>query len=169
MWQRTRWVPLSVAATLLLAIGGLFGYSAFNQAEALAAQLALDHVKCAKFASSPQDPAVAAKQWLTANGWSVQVPASAPERDLEFIAVRRCLVTEGRTAHLMYKWRGEPLSLFVVPDALRDGSPQHTVDKLGHEAIMWTANDRTYVVVARGRPEEPEMQPVVRYMKAHVR
>lgn len=162
-------IPLSVAATLVLAVGGLFLYSALNQAEALAAQLAVDHVKCAKFPSDRQDPAAAARQWAAANGWTVQVPASAPDRQLEFISLRRCLVTEGRTAHLMYKWRGEPLSVYVVPEALRDGPGQHTIDRLGHEAIMWSANDRTYVVLARGQPPEQEIKPVVGYMKAHVR
>ena len=167
-WHVTRWLPLSVAATLLLAVGGLFLYSALNQVEALAAQLAVDHVKCAQFAAERQDPAVAARQWAAANGWTVQVPASAPERQLEFISLRRCLVTEGRTAHLMYRWRGEPLSLFVVPETLRDGGGQHTIAKLGHAATMWSANDRTYVVLARGQPSE-EIRPVVGYMKAHVR
>lgn len=168
-WHVTRWLPVSVAATLLLAVGGLFLYSALNQVEALAAQLAVDHVKCAKFPSEREDPAVAARQWAAANGWTVQVPASAPERQLEFISLRRCLVTEGRTAHLMYRWRGEPLSVFVVPEALRDGPGQHTIAKLGHEATMWSANDRTYVVLARGQPSDQEIRPVVGYMKAHVR
>lgn len=165
-----KWLSLSLAATLLLAVGGLFLYSGLNQVEALAAQLAVDHVKCAKFASAPQDPVAAASRWAAATGWTVQVPASAPDRDLEFISLRRCLVTEGRTAHLMYRWRGEPLSLFVVPDTLPDGNgDQRTVDKFGHEAVMWSANDRTYVVLARGRPLEQEIRPVVGYMKAHVR
>jgi anti-sigma factor RsiW len=165
-----RWVPLSLAATLLLSLGGLFLYSALHQGEALAAQLALDHVKCFQFESAPQDPATAAARWAAANGWTVQVPASAPERHLEFVSLRRCLVTEGRTAHMMYKWRGEPLSLFVMPEALADGrDPERTIERFGHEAILWSANDRTYAVLARGHPSEPEIRPVVKYMKANVR
>jgi anti-sigma factor RsiW len=165
-----KWVPLSLAATLILAIGGLFVYSALNQVEALAAQLAVDHMKCFQFEGAPQDPAVAASQWAAANGWPVQVPASAPERNLEFISLRRCLVTEGRTAHMMYQWRGQPLSLFVVPDAMHDGRPaERIVERFGHEAIIWSSQDRTYVVMARGRPAEADIRPVVGYMKAHAR
>lgn len=165
-----RWVPLSLAATVLLAVGGLVVYSALNQVEALAAQLALDHVKCTQFESAPQNPSIAASQWAAANGWTVAVPASSPDRELEFISLRRCLITEGRTAHMLYKWRGEPLSLFVVPDTLSNGPQgQRTIETFGHEAIMWSAHDRTYVVLARGHPPEPAMAPLVGYMKAHVR
>jgi anti-sigma factor RsiW len=168
--QLAKWVPLSLAATLVLAIGGLFLYSAVNQVEALAAQLAVDHMKCFQVEATPQDPAIAASQWVAANGWPVQVPASAPDRNLEFISLRRCLVTEGRTAHMMYQWRGQPLSLFIVPETMHDGRPaERIVDKFGHEAIIWSSNDRTYVVMARGRPTETEIRPVVGYMKAHAR
>jgi anti-sigma factor RsiW len=165
------WAPLSVAATLMLIIGGMFVYSAVNQVEALASQLALDHVKCFQFGSTaPQDPIVAAHDWAVANGWPVQVPASSPDRQLEFVSLRRCLVTDGRTAHMMYKWRGQPLSVFVVPEPLRDKRDvQHIVDKFGHEAIMWSSDGRTYVVMARGHPPAREIEPVVKYVRAAAR
>jgi anti-sigma factor RsiW len=166
---RRSWVPLSLAATLLLAVGGVFVYSAINQVEALAAQLALDHMKCFQVgAVLPQDPAVAARHWASDNGWAVQIPPSALDRQLEFVSLRRCLVTEGRTAHMMYKWRGQPLSLFVVPEALRDRRDvEHIVHRFGQDAIIWSAEGRTYIVMARGQP--PEIEPVVRYVKANAR
>jgi anti-sigma factor RsiW len=160
-------VPLSVAATLVLAIGGVFLYSAINQVEALAAQLAIDHMKCAQFGSVPVDPATAASQWASTYGWPLRVPPSAPDRDLEFVTVRRCLVTEGRTAHMMYTWRGQPLSVFVVPTALEGLRPRELVEAFGHEAVIWSAGGRTYVVMARGRPEE--MEPVITYVRANAR
>src|SRR6185437_13057411 len=41
-----RWAPLSIAATLLLAVGGVFLFGINDRVEALAASLAIDHVKC---------------------------------------------------------------------------------------------------------------------------
>src|SRR4030095_4418783 len=43
-----RWAPLSVAATLVLAVAGVFVLGLNNPVEALAATLTLDHVKCFK-------------------------------------------------------------------------------------------------------------------------
>src|SRR6185369_12994012 len=41
-----RWAPLSLAATLVLAIAGVFLFGINKPVEALAASLTLDHVKC---------------------------------------------------------------------------------------------------------------------------
>jgi hypothetical protein len=41
--------------------------------------------------------------------------------------------------------------------------PQEMVEKFGHEAVMWTDRDRTYVVLARARPAE--LAPVVGYVR----
>src|SRR5438105_4300302 len=41
-----RWVPLSLAASLVLAIAGVFLFGVNDRVEALAASLAIDHVKC---------------------------------------------------------------------------------------------------------------------------
>jgi anti-sigma factor RsiW len=158
-------VPLSLAATLLLAIGGAFLYSAVDQVDALAAQLALDHMKCAKIESARVDAAAAGAQWASNNGWRLTVPPSAPDRQLEFLRVRRCLVTDGRTAHLMYKWRGEPLSVFVLPTQVDALGTEQIVATFGHEAIMWSSGGRTYIVLARGRPDE--MAPLVTYVRAN--
>ena len=43
-----RWAPLSLAATLVLAVAGVFVFGLNNRVEALAASLAVDHVKCFK-------------------------------------------------------------------------------------------------------------------------
>lgn len=161
-------VPLSLAASILLAVGGVFIYSAVNQAEALAAQLAFDHAKCASFGSPGHgDPVATAARWEAANGWPVRVAASAVEHDLEFLTIRRCLITDGRTAHLMYKWKGQPLSVFVLPNAAQAVGAQRVIDRFGYGATMWSSEGRTYVVVADGRPEE--MQPVIRYVTDNVR
>ena len=41
-------MPLSLAATLVLAVAGVFVFGLNNRVEALAASLAVDHVKCFK-------------------------------------------------------------------------------------------------------------------------
>ncbi len=76
-------------------------------------------------------------------------------------------MTEGRAAHLMYKWRGEPLSVYVLPSEGHRGRIQEVVERFGHEAVLWTDRGRTYAVLARGRPED--FDNVVRYVKANVR
>ncbi len=164
----TRWVPLSVAATLVLAIAGVFLFSPNNRVEALATQLTLDHMTCFQFAPERlqhSDPATAEHEWLAKQRWGIQVPASSAADQLELLGVRRCGMGNGRVAHILYRWRGKPLSVFVVPRTIPGTLPQEAIDTFGHEAIMWTDRDRTYVILARARPSE--LAPVVRYMKAH--
>jgi anti-sigma factor RsiW len=159
-------VPLSVAASLLLAVAGVFVYSAVNQAEALAAQLAADHVKCAKIVSpGPGDPVALAAQWEAVHRWPVRVAASDADLELEFLTIRRCLVTDGQTAHLMYKWRGQPLSVFVLPDTVEAVGRERLLGRFGYDTVMWSHDGRTYVIVADGRAGD--VAPVVRYVKAH--
>lgn len=161
-------VPLSVAASILLAVGGVFIYSAVNQVEALAAQLTADHAKCARLGEPvPDEPAAHEARWVEAHGWSVRAAASAPEHDLQFLTIRQCVVTDGRTAHMMYRWRGEPLSVFVLPKALDAVGAERVSRRFGYQARMWSNRGRTYVVVS-GR-ESPEIEPVIQYVKARTR
>jgi hypothetical protein len=165
--RRVAWVPLSLAATLLLAIAGVFLYGLQGGSEALAAQLAADHVKCFEFAPEPAilpDPRALAHDWAVLRGWSLKVPESASVEGLELLGLRRCISTEGLTAHVMYKWKGQPLSLFVLnSDRNKIGPVPHLVERFGQEAIMWSKGGRTYAVVARGRPTEVEH--VARYVQ----
>jgi anti-sigma factor RsiW len=164
---RRPWVPLSLAATLLLAVAGVFAFGLNNTVQALTTQLTLDHVTCFKIGKqTPTDPAEAGHRWAESQGWDVTVPASSNAQDLEFVCLRRCLVTEGRVAHLMYKWRGQPLSLYVLPSSVGETGSQQIVERFGHEAVVWTNRGRTYVVLSRGRPDE--LDSVVRYVKASV-
>jgi anti-sigma factor RsiW len=173
-----RWVPLSLAATLLLAVAGAFVFGLNDTVEALAAQLTLDHVTCFQLAPerlAHTDSATASREWTARQGWAIQIPASSASAGLELLGVRRCSMSSGRVAHVMYKWRGEPLSVFVVPRTLRPmrqrqepgGQPQEIVEKFGHEAIIWTEGDRTYVILARAQPAD--LQPVVGYVRANAR
>jgi anti-sigma factor (TIGR02949 family) len=158
-----RWMPLSLAATLVLAVAGVFVFGLNDRVEALAASLAIDHVKCFKVTTNPApDPSVAAHDWQEDQGWPIVVPQSEPAQQLKLVDVRRCFTTDGRSAHMMYTWHGAPLSLYVLPE---DVGHDRVVDKMGHEAVIWCANRRTYAVVADGHPQD--LSRVVDYMKAH--
>lgn len=164
-------IPLSVAATFLLAVAGILLFGVNQTVEALAAQLALDHVKCFQF--QPTGPGSAdaealGLEWSKKRGWALKVPASSREQDLELLAVRRCASTQGLTAHLMYKWRGAPLSVYVL-NSRAPGLPrvEQFVEKLGQDTIVWSRDGRTYAVVARA--ERAELEPIVRYVKIAAR
>lgn len=160
-----RWAPLSLAATILLAVAGVFVFGLNDRVEALAASLAVDHVKCFKVSGGGHvDAPVAEKKWLDDQGWSVVVPPASPAEQLTLVDVRRCFSTDGRAAHMMYSWRGAPVSLYVLPENI--GRDQ-VVQKVGQQAVIWCANNRTYAVVAEGQPKD--LTPIVSYMKAHVR
>src|SRR5436190_6717607 len=66
-----RWVPLSLAATLLIAVAGAFVIGLNDRVEALAAQLTLDHVTCFQFAPERlkhTDAATASRDWADKQG-----------------------------------------------------------------------------------------------------
>jgi anti-sigma factor (TIGR02949 family) len=162
-----RWAPLSLAATLVLAVAGVFVFGLNDRVEALAASLAIDHVKCFKVAGGTPahaDPSIAARDWVQDQGWNVVVPKSEPAQQLTLVDVRRCLSSDGRAAHMMYTWHGAPLSLFVLPKNI---GHDRAIDRMGHEAVIWCANNRTYAVVAEGHPHD--LAAVVDYMKANAK
>jgi anti-sigma factor RsiW len=163
-----RWVPLSLAATVVLAVGAVFLFSLNDGSTALAAGLALDHVKCFKTATMPGavtiDVDTAEHRWQQAQGWAVTVPDTAPAEQLRLVDVRRCLSTDGRAAHLMYLWNGQPLSVYILP---RVAGREHEMDSMGHETAIWSANGRTYAVLATGHPKD--FDHIVGYVKAHAR
>jgi anti-sigma factor RsiW len=145
-----RLVPLSLAATLLLAVGGVFLFGINH--EAIAAQLALDHMKCFDVIGDEgtTDAKAAEATWTARRGWSIGVPPSSPQHGLELVGVRRCFSTDGAAAHCMYRWREQDLSVYIVPHAFDGvGTAEQIVEKFGHRAIMWTSADRTYLVVTR--------------------
>ena len=160
VFARRTWVPLSMVATVVLTVAGVFIYSLKDGTEALAAQLAVDHVKCFEFASPPviiPDAKLLSREWAEARGWAVKVPESEPVEQLELLGIRRCISTEGTTAHLMYKWRGQPLSVYVLnSEDPRVSSTPRLVERFGQEELIWSKKGRTYAVVAQARRSEIE-------------
>jgi anti-sigma factor RsiW len=165
-----RWVPLSFAATIVLAVGAVFFTTLNGSVEALATQLALDHVKCFQFAPAHAevDPAVASTIWNRTYGWLISVPTSAPAEQLELLDVRRCMSTQGASAHIMYRWHGKPLSVYVLNSTPGfDPRADRLVSRLGQQAVIWSDAGRTYAVVGRGPPND--LEHIARYMRASAR
>jgi anti-sigma factor (TIGR02949 family) len=151
------WMPLAAAAVLFIAVVGGFLLLS-DPVEAYATQLAMDHVKCFQFVpnGTDADPVVAGQRWQAVYGWPLKVPASAVPQQLVLLGARRCLSSKGLLAHIMYKWRGKPLSVFVLNDRVRhqhqasasDTLEPTSIEKLGERSIIWNARGRTYAVVA---------------------
>jgi anti-sigma factor RsiW len=172
VFARTPWVRFSLAATVLLAAGlfVLFGWG--SSVETYAAQLAADHLKCFQFppdAAAPPDVTLLGKTWQATAGWALKVAASTSSEQLQLLGIRQCGSSRGRVAHVFYRWRGEPLSVYVLnhrfdhgPDAAHD----HDFNKLGEHAIVWTVRERTYAVVASKRL--PDLQHAAHYVRRSV-
>jgi anti-sigma factor RsiW len=161
-----RWAPLSLAATLVLAIAGVFVFGLNDRVEALAASLAVDHVKCFKVngTGGHADPHLSEAAWQQDRGWAINVPPAEPGRALKLVDVRRCLSSDGWSAHMMYTWGGEPLSVYVIQG---DGVRDRLVRKVGAQAVIWSANRRTYAVVSSDTSRD--LTPIVDYMRTRVR
>jgi anti-sigma factor RsiW len=161
-----QWAPLSLAATLLLAVATVFGFGLTEKAQALAFQTTIDHVKCSRFNAgrTPADADDVARQWQSRFGWAISPPESSKESGLELRAVRRCGVMDGRVAHLMYEWLGEPLSVYVLPKRTV-GEATQVVRRFRHNSIIWSKNDRTYIMVTPHR-RDPSLDAMVAYVRA---
>jgi anti-sigma factor RsiW len=168
---RTSWRPaiarLPLAAGVLFAIAAAIYALTASSTTTLAAQLTLDHVKCFTLTGNPNAPVQAdgvEGQLRERYGWTVDVPGDSEANHLRLIGGRRCLYGEGTIAHVLYRHNGAPLSLFVLPDKV---STAEIVEVMGHAAIIWSQNGRTFVLL--GSEPRPEMEKIARYVRAMVK
>jgi anti-sigma factor RsiW len=156
---RTQVAPLAAAASLVLIVGGAFVYQLTSSSNrVMAAELAADHVKCFALNGllhTHDDAATVESSMLSGFGWQMRVPDRASTAGLELVGSRPCLYGEGKIAHIMYRDRrtGEPVSLFMLP---RTARTEEFVQVLGHQAAIWCARDRTFVLVAHEPKAEVE-------------
>ena len=137
---------LSVAAALTIVTGGVLLYGLSGLPTVLAAQLTLDHMACFTRRASDESVDVGASEARFAHdyGQEVHLPRlSSP--GLQLVNLRRCYYGEGPAAHAMYRFHGRPVSLYVIPDARRDRA---AADVFGHDAIVWSRGNTTYVLLA---------------------
>jgi anti-sigma factor RsiW len=83
---------------------------------------------------------------LSSFDWRMHLPAEPSRAGLELLGARTCLYGEGRIAHIMYRHEGRPVSLFMLPNTERTAG---LMEVLGHEAAIWCANNRTFVLISR--------------------
>lgn len=163
-------LPLSLAATLLLAAGAVLLFGVGTDLETYTAQLALDHRKCFQFPpeTPPADVALIGRTWQAQNGWPIKLAGTSRSEGLELVGIRRCGSTRGKVAHVLYRWHDEPLSMYVLNDTLEDehgatAGGEHSVYRLGEHAIVWSERGRTYAVVARR--QVPHLEQVAGFLR----
>jgi anti-sigma factor RsiW len=146
---RTRLSAFAAAAVVVLALGGVaLPVVTGRSTVVLAAQLALDHLKC--FTIDGHDHgevlsvAQAEAELLHDYGWQLSVAQSAGSDRGRLVAVRRCIYGDGRAAHLLYRVDGEPVSLFIMPGLDR---PADQLSVFGHDEVVWNQNGRTFMLV----------------------
>ena len=147
-----RLTAFAAAAMVVLTLGAiLLPVATVRSTALLAAQLALDHLKCFTIEGDADGEPISKEQAESTLkhefDLSVVVPAALPAEQLELLGVRRCLYGDGRAAHLMYRLAGEPVSLFIVPGLTR---PAAEFSLFAHDQVVWSQGDRTYILVARG-------------------
>jgi anti-sigma factor RsiW len=164
-WQ-SRAVPLALAATLVLAVSWAFLYQLTDRsANALAAELTADHVKCFGLVNAllgtRADPAAIERSMASKFGWTMHLPDAANAVGLTLVGARPCLYARGVVAHLMYRHNGQPVSVFMLPKTARR---EDVVDVMGHEAVIWSEGDRTFVLIS-GEPRA-EIAQVTTFVRA---
>ena len=169
---RQPWVRFSLAASLVLAGALFFLFGWGSSVETYAAQLSADHLKCFQYppdAMPAPDVTMLGRMWQANNGWGLKVAGSSAVEGLTLLGIRRCGSSRGRVAHILYKWHGQALSVYVLNHQF-DHSPtaahDHDVTKLGEHAIVWADHDRTYAVIADRRL--PDLQRVATYVRRSI-
>jgi anti-sigma factor RsiW len=158
---------LPLAAGIVLAIAAAIYALTASSTTTLAAQLTLDHVKCFTLTGDPNAPVradVVEAELQERYGWTVDVPGDSEANQLRLVGGRRCLYGEGTIAHVLYRHNGAPLSLFMLPEKVRRSE---IVEVMGHAAIIWSQNRRTFVLLG-GEPR-PEMEKIAGYIRAMVK
>jgi len=152
---RTRLMPLAMAASLVVIVGAAFVYPlTAASSHVLAAELAVDHMKCFMMNGAPGTHASAdtvERTLASSFGWPADLPDRPEQAGLELVGERTCVYGEGRIAHVMYRQNGRPVSVFMLPDASRR---EEIVNVFGHRAAIWSVGGRTFVLVSSGSAEE---------------
>jgi anti-sigma factor RsiW len=156
LW-RARLAPLALAASLVLIVAGAFLYGVTGRStRVMAAELTADHVKCFavnNLLGTRQTAAVVESDMVSGFDWQARLPERPELAGLELVGARPCLYAEGRVAHIMYRYRGRPVSVFMLPHMVR---PESLTRVMGHECAIWSLRDRTFVLIAHEPRDEVE-------------
>lgn len=147
---RLGWVVASAAATVVAALGLVAVAGVIRPVTVFAAQATLDHLKCVRIGPSTtsSDAQSIEASWRAWQGWDLHVPTGQQGAGMRLLGYRRCVITEGRMAHLLYERQGEIVSLFVLPDGPKVAHAE--LEMFGQEEVLWTSHGHTYALVGRG-------------------
>ena len=152
-----RRVRLAAAAVVTIAAGiVLLSVATGRSTRLLAAELTADHMKCFALNAvlrTQHSPEAVRSAMASGFDWPISMPADLERQGLDLVGSRPCLYGEGTTAHIMFRHRGRPVSLFMLPRVER---PETMLAVLGHECAIWSVGDRTFVLVARESRGEVE-------------
>jgi anti-sigma factor RsiW len=167
--RTVRLLPLATAAALILVVGGATLYVATAKStRVLAAELTADHLKCFALNAvlrTHDSAEVVRGAMVSGFEWPLAFSDDDLARSgLELVGSRPCLYGEGQTAHVMFRYHGRPVSLFMLPRVQR---PETLVDVLGHECAIWSVADRTFVLIAR--EERGEVQRMAAAMQGSLK
>lgn len=145
---RRRWM-LAGAATGMVAVALIALAEIVRPVPLFAAQAALDHLKCARLGpqAASSDPHTIEASWKAWQGWDLHVP-TGQAAGLRLLGYRRCLLTEGKVAHLLYEQGGRTVSLIVLPHGPE--TPEAELEMFGQDAVLWTSHGLTYALVGPG-------------------
>jgi anti-sigma factor RsiW len=122
----------------------------------MAAELTADHMKCLAVNSllgTHQTASVVESSMAAGFEWQARLPEQPERAGLELVGARPCLYAEGRVAHIMYRHRGRPVSVFMLPNTVR---PESLTRVMGHECAIWSSGGRTFVLIAREPRDDVE-------------
>ena len=145
-----RLTAFAAAAVVLFSVAVGFEFVSPRSGVLLAAQLAIDHVRCFTIALGSlgsNDPKAVAREYADHYGWAVPVPASNEAAGIRLIGARRCPFWLGDHAHLLYRSGNHDVSLYVTPGDTR-GAEQLSV--FGHAERIWSSGGNSYALIARG-------------------
>lgn len=164
LWWRPRVVPLLLAVVLLVFTASAVVSLVTRRSDAvMAAELTADHARCFRLFAPPEGTSVEAaaieRMFRDQYGLDVHVPPSAPEEGIELVGARRCLYADGLVPHVMYRVRGQAVSLFLLDQSSRRDAEILTA---GYRSQVLSGDGRTIVLVA---PEAADgMGRVARYV-----
>jgi anti-sigma factor RsiW len=166
---RTRIMPFAVAAGLTLAVSGAVLYElTARSTRVMAAELTADHVKCFRVINTVlgthDDAARVEREMRATFDWQMHLPEHPERAELELVGARPCLYPEGVVAHIMYRHRGHPVSLFMLPNRARD---EEVMNVMNHQAAMWTVRGRTFVLITSEAQDDADH--VAAFMHAALR
>ncbi|MCE2543588.1 MAG: hypothetical protein J4F30_09180, partial [Acidobacteria bacterium] len=117
---------------------------------ALAAQLAIDHERCfmVEPTTAPEFGHREARVQLAGIiGSDIALPFESS--DFDVLEVRECAYEHGGVGHVLCRWRGDPVSMFVVPGRSHG---EQLLEIINHDALVWSDGGHTYVLVAEHGP-----------------